>query len=65
MGMGWGMFLWPIVFMLIIVSLYFGFVPRRDIIVNRENEALEIARMRYARGEITAEEFEEIKKRLK
>ncbi|NPE29976.1 SHOCT domain-containing protein [Methanococcoides sp. SA1] len=26
--------------------------------------ALEIAKMRYARGEITEEEFEEIKKRL-
>lgn len=31
---------------------------------NRKNDPLEIARGRYARGEITKEEFEEIKKTL-
>ncbi len=31
---------------------------------NRKNDPLEIAKARYARGEITKEEFEEIKKNL-
>lgn len=32
--------------------------------VRREKDSIEIARIRLARGEITAEEFEEIKKKL-
>jgi len=62
MGFGWAwMFLIPILLVLIGVGLYFlitGSETRRD-------RALEIARERYARGEITKEEFERITRDLK
>ncbi len=59
--MGFGMiFFW----LLIIAGAYFLFTgfawPRR----RYRYDALEIARERYARGEITLEEFEEIKRNL-
>ena len=60
-GLGWGMWFWLLI---IGGAAYFFFItyrPRRD--YYRETP-LEIARNRYARGEITSEEFEEIKRNL-
>lgn len=67
LGMGLMVFLMILFWASIIVGAYFLFSslfrPRRPYRSGRD-EALEIARQRYARGEITREEFEEIKKNL-
>ena len=61
MGMGTGMWVWILIIAGIAYYFYGGYRPRR---VVRENSPLEVARIRYARGEITLEEFEEIKRNL-
>jgi putative membrane protein len=72
-GMGWWMIfggLWMVVFWGIIIGLVVWGVRRiaeRDEskpTKRRSNEALEIAKERYARGEISREEFEQIKRDL-
>lgn len=60
-GMGSGMWFWFLIIAGIVYFFYGGYKPRR---VRRETDPLEVARMRYARGEITLEEFEEIKRNL-
>jgi putative membrane protein len=61
-GMGWGMWFWPLLFIGIGYLFYINYRPRT---YYRERETpLEIAELRLARGEITPEEFEEIKKTL-
>ncbi len=67
-GWGWVMVVWMSLFWLVVVGLIaWGIVSfsRHD---HRHesgsNAALEIARQRYARGEITAEEFEKLKRDL-
>jgi len=65
MGMGGGMWLWLIVLGLLGFGLYYMFRPRRRVTYRRDDNPLEVARMRLARGEITSEEFEEIKSRIR
>ncbi len=70
MGYGWGwMPLGGIIFLIvIIVGVYLVFVglePRGGSYGEGRDRALEIARERYAKGEITKEEFERIKENLK
>jgi len=60
--MGWGMWLWVLVLAGLGYLAYTWFRPRRR--VARE-DPLEVARLRLARGEITAEEYEELVRRLK
>jgi len=60
--MGWGMWFGLLVLVGLSYLFYMSFRPRRR--VARE-DPLETARLRYARGEITAEEYEEIVKRLR
>ncbi len=60
-GMGTGMWVWILIIAGIAYYFYGGFRPRR---VVRNNSPIEVARMRYANGEITLEEFEAIKKNL-
>ena len=62
MGLGGGMFFGFAILIVFGVGLYYAFLPRRR--MRREDDALDIARRRLARGEITVEEFEDIKKRL-
>ncbi len=59
-----GAFMWIILLILIGVVIYF--VINRQKLIKREDEEtpLEIIKKRYARGEITKQEFEEIKKDL-
>jgi putative membrane protein len=65
-GMGWWMLfgsVWFVVFWGVIIWIaakLFG----RDDARNREESALEIARRRYARGEISREEFEQLQRDL-
>lgn len=67
-GMGYGgMFFILIFWILIIVGAYLlikWLVEQNKTRGGEEKSALEIAKVRYAKGEITEEEFEEIKKRL-
>jgi putative membrane protein len=69
-----GMWLW-MVFGFIVFVLFWGGViwlivwavkkaTDREGTINRDGNAVEIARARYARGEITWEQFEQIKKNL-
>jgi putative membrane protein len=63
MGFGW---LWIIIFIIIILAgVYFfseGF--KQDRAPQRSTSSLEILKERYAKGEITEEEFKKIKKEL-
>jgi putative membrane protein len=66
MGYG-GMFFWLLFWILIIVIAYLlikWLVEQNKTRSAGEKSALDIAKERYARGEITKEEFEEMKKRL-
>ena len=65
-GWGWMMFIWIIFIALIVAGIYFLVVAYRPRVPSerRGDRALEIARERLARGEITPEEFERIKKTL-
>ena len=58
--MGWGI----VAFWVLIIAG--GYLLLREFTTppERRDSALDVARERYARGEITLEEFEEIKKRL-
>ena len=59
-GMGWGMWLIPL---LIILAIYF-LVKNRPPAKSGESarSPMEILKKRYAKGEITKEQFEEMKK---
>lgn len=62
-GMGWMMWPWFLVIGGILYIFFGGYRPRT--IVERKPSPIEIARLRYARGEITLEEFEVIKRTIK
>lgn len=75
MGPGWGMGwtmgggLWMLIGLVIIVGLVIFFVMKTSTTgtahsPKSDQEALEIAKKRLAKGEITPEEFEQIKKNL-
>lgn len=51
-------------FVLIIIALAVGWLSRRNRSVVSTDSAMEILRRRYARGEISKEEFEEKKRDL-
>lgn len=66
MGSG-GMFLGLIFWIIIIVGVYLlikYLIEQNKVRSSEEKSAMDIAKERYAKGEITEEEFEEIKKRL-
>lgn len=57
-----GMFMWIIFIALIAVVVYFLIKQSKG--MSHGESALDIAKKRYARGEITKEELDEIKKNL-
>ena len=59
---GGGMFLWPLLLIGLGVLVFYGLSGRGE--SNASDSALETLRARYARGEITDEEFEERKQTL-
>ena len=66
MGLG-GMLFGLIFWIIIIVGAYLlikYLIEQNKVRSGEEKSALDIAKERYAKGEITAEEFEEIKRRL-
>ena len=68
-GMGWWTgfgVIWMVLFWGAIIALIVWAVKKltSGSDSNRKNDALDIARERYARGDISREEFEQIKKTL-
>lgn len=71
-GWGWGWSLMPMLFWLVIVVLFIAFVLRLSRRMpmgptgwHRQGEdPLGIIKIRYARGEITKEQYDELKKHL-
>jgi putative membrane protein len=61
-GMGWGMWFWLLLFIGLGYFFYVNYRPRTY--YRERKDPLEVARLRLARGEITTEEFEEIKRTL-
>jgi putative membrane protein len=60
--MGGGMIYWLLILGVLGYFLWFYYRPRRP--TYRVEDPLEIAKRRLARGEITPEEYEEIKRKL-
>ena len=62
--MGFGWIFW---FILIIAGtwLVINATKRNNVNINSSESALDILKKRYARGEITSEQFEEMKQKLK
>ena len=61
-GMGWGMWFWLIIIGGLGYFFFINYSPRR--VSYARETPLEIAKNRYAKGEISLEEFEEIKRTL-
>jgi len=64
---GWGIFMmlfWLIVFV-VIVYIVMRLIKNHGTNSNTKTDPLDIAKERYAKGEITKEQFSEIKKELK
>lgn len=62
-GMGGGMFMWIIILILVVLGAYFLF-QKKDISEGSTETPIEILKKRYARGEITKEEYEKMKSDL-
>jgi len=66
-GMGWWMVwgvIWMVVFWGLVVGLIVWGVSRLTEGRGKDDSPVEIARRRYARGEITRQEFEQIRRDL-
>lgn len=63
-GMGWGWIVGLLVLIVIVMLILAGINRRTDSRNYRADKAMEILRERYARGEISKEEFEERKNNL-
>jgi putative membrane protein len=66
-GMGWWMLfgsVWFVLFWGAIIWLFVRVFGPRDEGQSRDESAIEIARRRYARGEISREDFEQIRRDL-
>lgn len=62
-GMGWGMWFWMLLLSGISYLFYLSLLPRSP--ERLRQDPLEIARIRLARGEITLEEYENVKRTLR
>ena len=68
--MGWnyglGGFIWLLIILAVLISVVIYFMKNREKLRQEyeEESALEILKKRYAKGEITKQQFEEMKKDL-
>ncbi|MGB3342093.1 MAG: SHOCT domain-containing protein [bacterium] len=65
-GYGIGGFAWPLIILVVLVGVAIYFIKNREKLKqdNGEDSALEILKTRYAKGEITKQQYEEMKKDL-
>jgi putative membrane protein len=64
-GAGWGMWMWIVFIPLIIFGLYLLFRNNSQNQNQAKNQSpIDILKIRYTKGEITKEQFEEMKKDL-
>ena len=66
-GWGWGflmMLFWALVIIAVVVLLIRGLSSSQGSHKSKDDDSLTIAKNRYAKGEITKKEFEELKKDL-
>ncbi len=61
-SMGWGMWFVPILIITLITVLIISIYKNNNNSSQNKETPLEILKKRYAKGEITKEQFEEIKK---
>lgn len=61
--LGGGMLLWPLLLIGVVFLIFYGVVGETE--TTTEDDAVETLRDRYARGEITDEEFEEQRQTLR
>ncbi len=59
-----GMWVFPSVGLLIVISILYLIFGRKHYYTNNDVSALEILKKRYAKGDISKEEFHEMKKEL-
>jgi putative membrane protein len=64
---GWSIFimLFWVIFLIIIVMAVLRLLKNHEIVTNHKVDPLDIAKERYAKGEIKKDEFEQLKKDLK
>ncbi|WP_079978735.1 SHOCT domain-containing protein [Halolamina sediminis] len=66
-GFGWWPLLWPLVLLTVVLTLGYGIYARERTPATGRSQtdtALTTLRARYARGEISEDEFEERRRRL-
>jgi putative membrane protein len=59
-----GMWLFPLLGLLVMISIIYLAFGRRHCSKNNDDSALEILKKRYAKGDISKEEFHQMKKEL-
>ena len=64
---GWGIFIMLFWLIVLVIIIYFvmRLIKNHESTSNTKTDPLDIAKERYAKGEITKEQFSEIKKELK
>ena len=61
---GLGGFIWLLVILVVLIGVVIYFMKNREKLKEYDGAALDILKQRYAKGEITKEQFEEMKKDL-
>lgn len=61
---GFGGFIWLLIILVVLIGVVIYFMKNREKLKEYDEAALEILKQRYAKGEITKQQYEEMKKDL-